>query len=440
MKRLADLELERWKNSPHRKPLLLRGARQVGKTYAARKLGKKFKWFIEINFEMHPDIGSIFKKDLDATRIARDLSYFFNTPIEAGKTLLFFDEVQEQPEVITSLRYFYEQMPELHLIAAGSLVDFAFEKIGLPVGRVSSLHLFPMSFIEFLWANDQSSLIQAMKTPPLSSPLHDKLLSQLGEYFAIGGMPESVVAWIKNKDPKLCYEIQQSLIDNYQQDFQKYAKKNQIKYVETLFKQIPSMIGQRFKYSAIHGEYRKRELAPALDLLSLAGVVHKIHHTSGQGTPLGSQASSEKFKVIFLDIALTQVILGNSPTDYLLHPKETIVNNGQITEAFVGQELLIYASLTSKEPLYYWLREVRNSSAEVDYLIKQKGKVLPIEVKSGSAAHLKSLQYFLNTHSNSTKGLCVSTSEYNCTDRVDMIPLYAIGAHLFSDRIDQFSN
>ena len=286
MKRLTDWHLTNWKNNKRRKPLLLRGARQVGKTHAVRELGKQFESFVEINFELFPEAKSIFEKDLVPERIIWELGLLTRSTIIPGKTLLFFDEAQEAPKVILALRYFYEKMPELHVVAAGSLIDFAINKVGVPVGRVSMLYIYPLSFVEFLAATGHSQYVTAiLKNEAFSQIIHENLLELLAQYLVIGGMPEVVAAWIQTNNPITCREIQKDLIETYTQDFPKYTKKHQIKYVETLFNQIPHFIGEQFKYSSIHGEYKKRELAPCLELLCHANVVHKVTHSAGNGIP-----------------------------------------------------------------------------------------------------------------------------------------------------------
>ncbi|MEI6243375.1 MAG: AAA family ATPase, partial [Chlamydiota bacterium] len=278
MKRLIDSYLDSWKEDPQRQSLLLRGARQVGKTYSVRKLGSTFPEFVEINFELIPAAKEIFEKDLLPERIIRDLSFLMQKPIIPGKTLLFFDEIQECPKAVSSLRYFYEMLPSLHVIAAGSLVDFTINEIGLPVGRVSSLYMYPLSFLEFLQALEKNILIEELLNKPLTAPVtdvaHSALLELLGQYFAIGGMPKAVESWITYHSPQKCFAIHQSLLNTYQQDFNKYATKFQLKYVSLLFNQIPWHVGNLFKFSKIPGDYRKRELAPSLDLLTTAGVIH----------------------------------------------------------------------------------------------------------------------------------------------------------------------
>lgn len=432
MKRLIDAELIGWKDAKFRKPLLLRGARQVGKTYTAQKLGQQFSSFVEINLEAQPNARVIFERDLDAKRIMRDLSLFTKKQIIPGKTLLFIDEIQTIPNAITALRYFYEQIPELHVIAAGSLLDFAIEQVGIPVGRVESLYLYPMSFMEFLLSTQNDIIAQMILSHPkeesVTEPIHNKILSILGEYIAIGGMPGVVQCWIETKDPSRCFALHHALIDTYRQDFVKYAKKNQIQYVDIVFNNIPQQLCKKFKFSKIEGDYRKRELSPGLDLLVTAGVIHKITHSSGQGIPIGANANPQKYKVIFLDIALTQAMLGLDLEEWFLNPMQQFVNKGEIIEAFVGQELLAYANPHSKSQLFYWQRNAPSSTAEIDYLIQKGEKVIPIEVKSGSGKTLKSLHLFLESHPHTPFGIRFSTQNYSTYDNIQSFPLYAIAA------------
>ncbi len=341
MKRFVEYHIQKWKESNKRKSLMLRGARQVGKTFLARQLGDTFPNFVEINFEYQPDAKTFFERDLNPERIIRDIGLWTGKRIIPGKTLLFLDEIQEAPNAIRSLRYFYEMMPSLHVIAAGSLLDFATEKIGIPVGRVSSLYVHPMSFLEFLYAIREHLIIEEILNhsfdTPMSEPIHEKILSLVGEYLAIGGMPEAVKCWQETKDPHECYVVHNTLIDTYRQDFQKYAKKFQIKYVELLFDQIPLQLGRKFKYSVVEGDFRKRELVPCIDLLTLAGVAHKVFHTAGRGIPIGAEVDPGNFKVIFIDVALSQAVLGLKLDDWFLHPKQGFVNKRELVEAFVGE-------------------------------------------------------------------------------------------------------
>ncbi|HCJ84744.1 MAG TPA: ATP-binding protein [Parachlamydiales bacterium] len=430
MKRLMDWHLQQWKIGRHRKPLLLRGARQVGKTFAARKLGESFDHFVEVNFEYLKETKKIFDKDLRPERLVQELSILLSQDIVPGSTLLFFDEIQECHEALKSLRYFYEVMPSLHVLAAGSLLDFAIEKIGIPVGRVESLYCYPLSFFEFLAATGHSqlagSILEHSNLEPIAEVVHQKTLELVGHYLAIGGMPEVVARWIESRNPRECFSIFQRLIDTYRQDFGKYSKEHQVKYVTELFNEMPRQIGKQFKYSAIHGEYKKRELAPGLDLLCTANIVHKIHHTAGHGLPLGAESKPEWFKILFLDIALCQSILGLNLGSWLLDPHHEFVNRGAIAEAFVGQELLCYASPYRKQELYFWKKGDKQAQAEIDFLFEHQGAIIPLEVKSGDGRTLKSLHLFLQTHCTSPYGIRFSVQNYSRLDHIFSRPLYDI--------------
>lgn len=443
MKRLMDWHLKQWKDDPYRKPLLIRGARQVGKTYGVRQLGKNFEDLVEINFERKKEANKIFEKDLVPERILQELSLFSGKEIVPGKTLLFLDEIQECPEAILSMRYFFEEMPSLHLIAAGSLLDFALERIGLPVGRVSSLYVYPLSFMEFLVAIDESLIAKAIlnheKGLSMGDAIHSKLLDLVGRYLSIGGMPEAVARWIQTKSPLESFKVHHQLVDTYRQDFQKYAKKHQIKYLDVLFNEIPQHVGKQFKYSEIHGEYKKRELAPCLDLLCLANVVHKIQHSAGNGLPLGAETNTEWFKIIFLDIALCQAILGLDLSSWFLDSRQTFINRGEIVEAFIGQELLCYSIPYRKTDLYFWKAET-HSQAEVDYLHDDKSCIIPIEAKSGDGRTLKSMHRFLESHLHSLFGIRFSTQNYSVFQKIDSRPLYATASLAHGEQMESLKS
>lgn len=430
MKRLVTTYLQVWKEDPYRKPLLLRGARQVGKTYEVRQFGKTYEHFVEINFERRPEIRVVFDQDLQPERILRDLAIFLGRPIDPGNTLLFFDEIQTTPKALLALRYFYEEMPSLHLIAAGSLIDFTTEEVGIPVGRITSMYMYPLSFIEFLYAVSEDMLVQEIMhldvSKPFSQFIHQKLLRLLGEYIAIGGMPEAIYKWQQTKNIFVCLQTHNSLIDTYRQDFNIYAKKFQRKYVRLLFDHIPLLLGQKFKFSAMPGEFRKRELSPCLDLLITAGIGHKIFQTDAHGAPLGAQIDPDDFKLIFLDIALSQAILGLNAGDWILNPLEQFNNKGALVEAFVGQELLVYANPFKKAQLYYWHRSAKNSQAEIDYVMQKNEAIVPIEVKSGEGSTLKSMHIFLESHSKSTFGIRFSKQNCSIYQNIYSYPLYAI--------------
>jgi len=430
MKRMIDYFLLEWKNEQYdRKPLLLRGARQVGKTHAARNLGKTFQHFVEINLESDEHARNIFTQDLDPKRIVFQLSEYLKQDIIPGSTLLFVDEIQIVPKAVIALRYFYETMPELHVIAAGSLLDFAIEQVGMPVGRISGLYMYPMSFLEFLVALGHERWVQTILKHDLHEPLfdslHTTLLSLVGTYLAIGGMPAAVNAWVKTQTSRNVKKIHSDLLDSYEQDFNKYAAAHQIKYLGALFHHALSQLSNKFMYSRV-GEYQKRELEPALELLQKAGIVYPVVRSSGQGIPLGAQADLKDFKIIFLDVGLSQASLNLDITPWFIDPLATFINKGEIVEAFVGQEVLAYADPIIKNRIFYWHRENRNSQAEVDYLVQIKEHVVPIEVKAGTSLRIKSMHMFLDSHPNSSYGIRFSAHNYAHEQRIFTYPLYAV--------------
>lgn len=431
MKRLIDHYLLQWKTSLLRKPLLLRGARQVGKTYAVRVLGETYASFVEINFEDNKKARTVFQADLDPARMLRELAIHADQQIIPGQTLLFLDEVQIVPEALLALRYFYEKMPDLHVIAAGSLLDFAIEKVGVPVGRVQFLYMHPVSFIEFLAAMGQENLLELIVNNPrdkaVSDGVHNRALMLLGQFLALGGMPQVVSSWQQFQDLQACSLIPRNLIMAYQFDFIKYGKSHQIKYLDALISHIPQQLGKKFKYSLV-GEYRKRELEPCVDLLVTAGLMHRVVHTGAQGIPLGAQIDLNTFKLLLLDVGLIQFLLGIKTGDWLLNPLETFINRGLLAEAFVGQELVAYEHATHKPALYYWKRDAHGSEAEVDYVVQLSAAAIPVEVKSGKGSSIKSMRLFLDSHSDSPYGIRFSTHNYSIFENIHSYPLYAVAS------------
>lgn len=430
MKRSVMEQLIKWKDNLDHKPLLIRGARQVGKSYLVQELGRGFTNFAELNFELNPDFISLFEDTIEPEVLVMRLSVALECRITAGETLLFLDEVQYCPRAITSLRYFYEKMPDLHVIAAGSLVDFALEETGIPVGRVRSLYLYPMSFHEFLVAYDERMLVDHLMQHdpglPLPEAFHNKLLRLLGEYLAVGGMPEAVRSWLEHKQLDTVTRIHSDLIESFRQDFSKYVGRKQIRYVDTVFNSIPRLLGKKFVYQSVDREVRSRELKPALTLLAKAGIANIVTHSSANGIPLGAEATPSLFKVLFLDIGLAQTLLGLKRGAWILDTVQTIVNRGAIAEAFVGQELLAYNDPFSKHELYYWVREKTGANAEVDYITASNSQVIPIEVKSGKTGSLKSLQIFLSEKVQSPYGLHFSQRTFSSWRKIRSYPLYAV--------------
>ncbi|HPG35660.1 MAG TPA: AAA family ATPase [bacterium] len=431
MKRMLELKLQTWKKSPVHKPIVLKGARQVGKSFLVREFGKSFNSFVEVNFDFSEKYASIFELDLDPERIIKEISFLKKTAIVPGETLLFLDEIQECPNAIKALRYFYEMMPDLHLIAAGSLLEFALENIGLPVGRVTPMYLYPMSFKEFAQArNTGDILFESAKYFPEEIPdvFHSKLLKLLGEYMVVGGMPEVVFSWINEENFTRCREIQNEIIEVYKSDFMKYAKKHQVKYVDLLYSSVHTTVGRKFTYSSIGQDFKSRELKPALDLLIKADVIHKISHSSFSTIPLKAGEKPDHFKLIMSDIGLMQAMLNNDVSEWIIRPQDATQNFGSVTEAFVGQEILANASPMKRTELFYWARSKRGANAEVDYLIEKENAVIPIEVKAGKSSRMVSMEMFLNEKPEVRYGIHLSILNNRLKDKIHRFSLYLAGS------------
>jgi len=432
MKRDIDDTLKTWKTEAHRYPLLVRGARQVGKTYSIKQFGEnEFDNLVEVNFEQKPQYLTCFES-LEPKKIVETLSVLTKSDIIPGKTLLFLDEIQECPKAISALRYFYEQMPDLHVIGAGSLLEFVMsqESFKMPVGRVQYLYMKPLSFLEFLDNVGESrtrNVIETFSWENLpSSAIHKHLLSLIKKYAVIGGMPAIVSEYISSSSLEKCFQIQTIIIQTYRDDFGKYASKVKYKYLEKIFFAVPKMVGNKFKYSHVDNNLQSRDLKDALELLEKAGVVYRIKQTSGKGLPLEANAKERHFKTVFVDIGLMQNICGLS-SDLLISPDEDFikVNEGAIAEQFTAQELLAYRDVYLAPSLYYWAREARSSNAEIDYLIPCDSSVLPIEVKAGKTGTLRSMHIFLEQYSLSA-GVRISQHYFNRSLPIISFPFYAI--------------
>lgn len=425
MKRDVLLSLEQWAKNELRVPLIIRGARQVGKSWIVKEFGLSFDFFIEINFEKHKTINNLFQEDINIPKLLERLSLYTGKKIVSGKTLIFFDEIQECPEAIVYLRYFKEECPGLHIVAAGSLLEFVLEKVGMPVGRVEYLHVYPLSFAEFLEASGRSDLREKTLNRENLSFLEKVLLEMLQTYLWLGGMPEVVDAWLKYHDVIQCQHVQDRLIAAYQDDFSKYARKNQIQHVDKIFMRLPQQFGKKFVFSHVDQDLKASVLKQALHCLEKAGIAHLCHYSTCQSLPLAADSREKFFKVFFLDIGLAQRILKFKQQDWMIQPIKA-AHWGGLAEQFVAQELIAYQSQFIKTDLFYWQREEKNSQAEIDFVLGINGALIPIEVKSGKAGHLKSLQYYLNTHKNAQYGVKISECAWHWDGRILQIPFYAI--------------
>jgi predicted AAA+ superfamily ATPase len=434
MKRDLKKELAKWKNQPSRLPLLLRGARQVGKSYLIKEFGTThFEHFVEINFEYEPEMKACFSS-LDPHEILNKIRLLKGAKITPDSTLLFLDEMQECPEAILAFRYFYEKMPELHVIGAGSLLEFIFHKedFRMPVGRVQYLFVKPLSFGEFLTALGHEALREYLKTVSLNTAIdvdvHNLLLKFVRQYLLIGGMPKVVDTYLQSKDLSEVQKMQTVILTTYRDDFGKYAESFEIKYLSTLFTRVPRLVSQRFFYKDVDPDLRARELKRALEKLQEASLIYKSYAVSAAGIPLGALINEKEFKLFFVDIGLVNRASGLG-ADITLEKDIIFVNRGALAEQFVAQELVAYSSPYDTSELYWWSREKSGSSAEVDFVITQGETLLPIEVKAGSVGRLRSLKIFLE-EKKSPFGIRISQNplelEKRAQECVLSMPFYLI--------------
>ncbi|MDJ0836449.1 MAG: ATP-binding protein [Acidobacteriota bacterium] len=407
--------------------LLLRGARQVGKTWSARKLGESFPHFLEVNFDEIPEVARFWEGALTPGAIVEQLSAYFDVPVIPGKTLLFLDEIQACPNALRSLRYFYEKMPDLHVIGAGSLLAFSLDQIpSFGVGRITSLYMYPLTFYEFLDAVGGGGLRSMVSKPsqePLADPIHNKLLEKYRIYQMIGGLPAVVAHYSQNSDLRGCRNLLDNLVTSYQDDFAKYKKRSPVLKIQEVFQAVPFQAGRKFKYVDVAGGEKTHGYRDALDLLIKAGLAYKIHHTSARGIPLGAQVDPRKFKVILFDLGIHQNLLGLDFKQGLLPGPETLINKGPVAECFAGLEVI---AQSSRPPgVYYWHREARSSNAEVDYVIQIGKQIVPIEIKSSRRGQMQSMHLFLADRPD-CYGVRASHENFGAMDRIRIMPLYAV--------------
>ena len=447
--RLIDRYLLEWASRKTHKPLLLRGARQVGKSTAVRHLGESFDSYVEINFEKQTSCISLFESgDLDVKRIVPLLSAVIGKAIIPGKTLLFLDEIQMCPKAIMSLRFFKEDMPELHVVAAGSLLEFALDELPtFGVGRIHSMFIFPMTFDEFLVANGERMLIdarnQASSSSPLPLPVYEKLIGLFRTYILVGGMPEVVDKWVETHDYLACQEVQDDIVVTYEDDFPKYRNKIDPILLRYTLRSVAVQATKKFVYSEVEGGYKSIDVKKALDMLAKAGLVIPVTHTAANGLPLGSEADQSYRKMLLLDTGLMLRLLNMTIGDVseltkqiLVSDVSELVNKGPMAEMIAGLEILHYGTPNIRHDMFYWQRMVKNSQAEVDYISSYLQTVLPIEVKASTKGGMKSLWMFMR-EKKLTKAIRCSLENFGSFDyadedgeevtrHVEICPLYAI--------------
>lgn len=448
IKRSIDKHLLEWKESSARKPLLLRGARQVGKSSAIKHLGESFDYFIEVNFEKRPDVATLFEQITDVRELAMRIGLLYSTPIVPGRTLLFLDEIQGCEQAIKSLWFFKEDFPELHVVAAGSLLEFALKGLSsFGVGRIRSLFMYPLSFDEFLEANGKAMWVEAKRNAdsshPLFNTLHHHIVQQFRTFLLVGGMPASVAAWIETHDFSACQAELDDIQLTYYDDFPKYANHADPALLRNTLQSVALQIGNKFTYSHVSGGYRVEAVKKALDLLCDAGIIKRVSHTAANGLPLGAQVNDKFRKYLYLDsgllLRMLDLDLGSAKTLtelIIAGAANDLVNKGGIAEMTLGWELTKYNSPRSRNDLFYWENTAEGTSSEVDYVLSSDLKVLPIECKAGTSGKMKSLRLFMrNKHINRALRCSLENfGEINAVDSADhdeprhisILPLYAI--------------
>lgn len=401
MKRDRTSFLVDWLNSSTRKPLVIRGARQVGKTWLIRDLAKLQKRrLIELNFEKQPDLESLFTSN-DPKEIITNIAASTGEEVEPSKTILFLDEIQAAPHLLAKLRWFAEDMSELPVIAAGSLLDFALtdHEFSMPVGRIGYMYLEPLSFEEFLEALGQNELrgyLQvynwAIKIP---TAIHTQLMNVLKEYLIVGGMPAAVSAWRTHRLPDAVNQVHLDLLATYRDDFAKYSGRLSIDRLENIMTSVPRQLGKKFVYKHANSAISTPPLKQALDLLSKARICHRVVATSANGLPLGAEVNEKFSKVIMLDCGLCSASLGLSLHQLRSISEISMINSGGMAEQLVGQLLRTVTPPYAPPLTYYWRRDKKGAEAEVDYIIAHENQVIPVEVKAGKSGSLKSLHQFM---------------------------------------------
>ncbi len=430
LNRTIDSELLSWKLAKTRKPLMLRGARQVGKTSTVKKFATHFTYFVEINFDENLVFSEIFEKKISVFEVCEQLSVLTNTPIVEGQTLLFLDEIQACIPAISMLRYFYEKMPALHVIAAGSLLEFAMADIpSIGVGRVRSMYMYPLSFREFLMAHEEHLILEQLNKAsvfkPLPEQIHQKLINFYKKFLIVGGMPEAVRVYVNNRDLLEVQRVLNDLLISVQADFAKYKSNVPGARLIEVFNAIARQVATKFTYSYPQATLNNLQIREAIELLKMAGLVYAVTHSAANGIPLGAEINPKKTKYLLFDTGIFQRILGLNIADLLISDDFNAINKGHIAELHVGLELLKAESCYQKSDLFYWQRDAKNSQAEVDYVCQFNNVIVPVEVKAGTKGSMQSLYLFLK-EKGLTQGYRLSLENFSRMEQIKILPVYAV--------------
>lgn len=430
IERSIDTALAQWQAASDRKPLLLRGARQTGKTTAIRQLGKRFKYFVEVNLEANRQAHACFGERLEMAEVVHNLEIHLNCRIVPGETLLFLDEIQACPRAISALRFFYEQLPGLHVAAAGSLLEFALGELSdFGVGRIRNLFVYPFSFREFLKALNEEVLLsvldEASFTRPPAEVAHRRLLEALRNYFIVGGMPAAVLKYAQTGSYYEAQREQDDILVSLKADFGKYRRRVAPEVVRRTLASVSEQMGGKFVYSNASQDLSYQQGRLCTDLLEQARLIHRVVCSHANGLPLGGDINLKSQKFLLLDTGLYLRECGLDLREWITLPPDEFVNRGALAELFAGLELMKALSPFQESALYYWHREGRNANAEVDYLLQVNNAILPVEVKSGSRGSMKSLRLFME-EKRVPLAIRTSSEPLSQLDTIKIIPLYLL--------------
>ena len=426
MYRLAIEELHKWKNSITRKPLIIEGARQVGKTWIMKEFGKQaFEKTVYINFDSNSRMAELFSSDLEIDRIVMGLELYSDIKIDPQNTLIIFDEVQEVPRALASLKYFYENAPEYHIVCAGSLLGIALHQgTSFPVGKVDFLSLYPLSFKEFLLAMGKQKYVDLMDKADyeMMTSFKQDLIDLLKYYYFVGGMPEAVMSFATEKDFNKVRRIQNRILEAYEQDFSKHAPNESVPKLRMLWNSIPSQLAKenkKFIYGLVREGARAREYESAIMWLCDCGLVHKVSRVTTGRLPLKAYEDVKAFKMFVLDVGLLGCMVGLNKK-ILLDGNDLFVEfKGALTEQYVLQQLITNPDLN----IYYYTND--NGSCEVDFLVDTGDTVIPVEVKAEVNLRSKSLKTYVEKFSPDI-AIRTSMSDYKKEEWLLNLPLYAV--------------
>lgn len=428
MYRYAIEDLKKWKNKKNRKPLVIEGARQVGKTWLMKEFGRtEYENTVYINFDVETNIKDLFSSDLNIERLIRGIEIFVGQKIDADNTLIIFDEIQEAPRALAALKYFYENAPEYHIVCAGSLLGIAMhEGTSFPVGKVEFLKLYPLSFIEFLRGMDMDGMADILESRDIEmiTSMKNRFKEMLKEYYFVGGMPEAVVAFSEEHSYEEVREVQSRILNAYEQDFSKHASANIVPKIRMVWESIPSQLSKenkKFIYGVVREGARAKEFENAIMWLSDCGLIHKVSRVTKPGLPLKAYEDLKAFKIFLLDVGLLCCMTGISQKVLLSGDELFTEFKGALTEQYVLQQLKTQKGLG----IYYYTND--RGSSEIDFIMDDGENVIPVEVKAELNLKAKSFKIYLEKY-EPEKAFRISMADYSEHDEFVYLPLYMVNS------------